>query len=109
VTDRVQVAFHPSLPEHARALMDTLDVEVVFDENAPTECPCGCKQAGHRYAQRVISDDRVDARAIAERTRARLRAQTCETHPTYRLTRDGGSVVCRACEREAVPASTGTV
>jgi hypothetical protein len=60
--------------------MDALDVEVVFDENAPTECPCGCKHAGHRYAQRVIADDRVDARALAERTRRRLRDETCEEH-----------------------------
>lgn len=43
----VVVRFHPSLPAHSQRLLARLGVLVLFDEDAPTECPCGCSRAGY--------------------------------------------------------------
>lgn len=51
------VRFHPSLPEHSQRLLAALEVPILFDETAPTECPCGCSRAG--YARRHRTEGAV--------------------------------------------------
>lgn len=94
----VTVRFHPSLPEHGRRLVESLGFDVVLDESAPTGCPCGCVVA-ERGVRLTASVERVDARAIAERSRARLRAEVCPVHGE-KWCHVRGVRICRACERE---------
>jgi hypothetical protein len=35
------------MPPHAQRLMARLGVRVIFDEDAPERCPCGCWKAGN--------------------------------------------------------------
>ena len=67
--DRLRVTFHPSLPEHARRLLDALDVEPVYDETAPTRCDCpGCQQL--RADEAARRDERRARAARADRQQA---------------------------------------
>jgi hypothetical protein len=85
MTDRLQVTFHPSLPEHGQRLLATLDVDVRFDETAPRRCECpGC--TAYRRAEKVERS----ARAV----RMMVRAGICPLHR--------GPQPCATCEREQI-------
>ncbi len=57
MTDRLRVRFNPSLPEHSRRLLETLGVEIIYDQQAPTRCDCdGCQ--AYRAEQQRRRDDR---------------------------------------------------
>jgi hypothetical protein len=85
VSDRLQVRFHPSLPAHGQRLLAALDVEVLFDENAPTRCECdGCR--AYRQAE--------NAQRLSRIVRRLVRAGICPLHR--------GAQPCAECERDEV-------
>jgi hypothetical protein len=85
MTDRLKVAFHPSLPAHSQRLMAALDVDVRFDDTVPRRCECdGCQ--AYRRAE--------NATRLTAEVRRLVRAGICPLHR--------GPQPCAVCERDQV-------